>query len=397
MTPPADCPLPPSPLLGGLRFTGRILSTQGADTWYPSWAEDGNLYTPFADGVACNMRVDANWNRDLSFVSGLCRDGASGHSRLVSNGAAIIAGDDPFAPEIRPCEPVVFHSPRFHGLYPCASLMHRGVWSYGTYYVHRWIDPAGRRITYELGPVPGFRTSRDGGRSWDGSVRDDRTPLFPEVGRVAGGPPIRIGSPHAVDHGRALQHAPDGRFYIIAHGCRDRSHATTWISGDEIVVARCEPDPAALNDPACWEFLTGTVGGRPRWSRNFAEMAPIVTWPGRCGCVNATWVPALGRYLMMVSAGPDHGGEADHDTWIAEAEHLWGPWRLVDWWPAFGSRGYFVCMPSKFLSSAGDRAVLYWSANWMTPQPPHDVPWPRESPPGSRYALCVGEFEFLRK
>jgi hypothetical protein len=24
---------------------------EGADTWYPTWAADGNLYTPFADGV----------------------------------------------------------------------------------------------------------------------------------------------------------------------------------------------------------------------------------------------------------------------------------------------------------------------------------------------------------
>ena len=48
--PPADCPFPPSETLKGLRFTGRHAEYTGADTWYPSWASDGNLYSPWTDG-----------------------------------------------------------------------------------------------------------------------------------------------------------------------------------------------------------------------------------------------------------------------------------------------------------------------------------------------------------
>ena len=29
----------------------------GADTWYPTWAADGNLYTPFTDGVVNDVRA----------------------------------------------------------------------------------------------------------------------------------------------------------------------------------------------------------------------------------------------------------------------------------------------------------------------------------------------------
>lgn len=35
-----------------LEFTGRNTSYTNADTWYPSWASDGNMYSPFTDGVS---------------------------------------------------------------------------------------------------------------------------------------------------------------------------------------------------------------------------------------------------------------------------------------------------------------------------------------------------------
>jgi hypothetical protein len=39
--PPADCPFPKSDTLVGVGFTGRHVEYTGADTWYPSWAEEG--------------------------------------------------------------------------------------------------------------------------------------------------------------------------------------------------------------------------------------------------------------------------------------------------------------------------------------------------------------------
>jgi len=48
--PPADCPFPRSESVTGLAFTGRHAEYTGADTWYPSWAADGNLYSPWTEG-----------------------------------------------------------------------------------------------------------------------------------------------------------------------------------------------------------------------------------------------------------------------------------------------------------------------------------------------------------
>ena len=49
-TPPADCPFEPSDTIKALAFTGRHAEYTGADTWYPSWASDDVLYSPWTDG-----------------------------------------------------------------------------------------------------------------------------------------------------------------------------------------------------------------------------------------------------------------------------------------------------------------------------------------------------------
>ena len=48
--PPADCPFPQSRDLTGIEFLGVHSDYRFADTWYPSWAADGNLYSPWTDG-----------------------------------------------------------------------------------------------------------------------------------------------------------------------------------------------------------------------------------------------------------------------------------------------------------------------------------------------------------
>ena len=59
--PPADCPFPKSTEITGVAFTGKFahynddnkdLASMIGDTWYPSWAADGNLYSPWTDGFS---------------------------------------------------------------------------------------------------------------------------------------------------------------------------------------------------------------------------------------------------------------------------------------------------------------------------------------------------------
>jgi len=73
---PADCPFPKSGLFSGMSFTGRHAEYQGADTWYPSWASDGKMYSPWTDGG----------------VNGLTINSMGMNARI---GFATILGDDP--------------------------------------------------------------------------------------------------------------------------------------------------------------------------------------------------------------------------------------------------------------------------------------------------------------
>jgi|GEM_PF-4807893 len=76
--PPADCPFKACKSISSIQFTGRHVSYEHADTWYPSWGADGRLYSPFADG---NVKGTNSW---------------SGGDKAVV-GHVIIEGDDPLS------------------------------------------------------------------------------------------------------------------------------------------------------------------------------------------------------------------------------------------------------------------------------------------------------------
>jgi len=89
-TPPTDCPFQKSGTLVGVGFTGHHAEYTGADTWYPSWAADGN-------------------------VNGL-GSGSSGEN--ATTGHATILGDDPLKLVVTN-QGVFKSSPRpYEGRYP---------------------------------------------------------------------------------------------------------------------------------------------------------------------------------------------------------------------------------------------------------------------------------------
>jgi len=113
-TPPLDCPFPQSPDFAGLEFTGSHAEYENADTWYPSWASDGNMYSPFTDGSV-----------------GTVGSGSTGES--ATTGFATIVGDDPLNLKITNAATYPSSPAPYHGRYPCGSLVYNGIWYYGTY------------------------------------------------------------------------------------------------------------------------------------------------------------------------------------------------------------------------------------------------------------------------
>ncbi len=201
------------------------------DTWYPTWASNDTLYSPWTDGNT-TKRLDGY--TDISHSTG-----PKSHS-----GQGIIVGSDPMNLKAYSIGTVIEWSKPYAGRYPCGSLMYEGVWYYGTY----CLGPAGNTQYGDLtvnwpwmGPFVGFRYSDDYGRTWTVCPHKPDKPLFGETG--INGYPVKIGAPHFVDFGKNMEHSPDGKAYLVAHGAdttdtKWRFWNDSWITGDQIYLLR---------------------------------------------------------------------------------------------------------------------------------------------------------------
>ena len=374
---PDDCPYPPSDSFRGLHFTGRHAEYTGADTWYFSWAADGNLYSPWTDGN----------------VNGLGCSSAGGDA---ATGHATVVGDDPL--KLQVVDHAIFKSsPRpYEGRYPCGSLVHDGVWYYGTYCLH----PGGgiRRdgIIYNwpwLGPFVGFRWSTDLGKTWQETPCTPANPLFGE--HALNGEPVKIGAPHFVDFGKAMEHSPDGKAYLVAHGAddgKDRRYAyNSWITADQTYLIRVKPSVGNMNDVSKYEFFAGRLtGGGDEWTNDFSKIKPIAEWRDHSGCVTMTYNAPLRKYLMLITDGGNTVSR--YHTYLLESDQITGPWKMAAYLRNFGEQAYFVNLPSKFISPDGRTMWLCYSANFSSG-------WGGTTfearPPGSRYAMCLQEVRLL--
>lgn len=366
---PSNPPVPPpfasSEVVRGVVFSGRSATYTDADTWYLSWASDGNMYSPWTDGSV------GGWSSDS-------------HGPLAMTGRAKVVGSDPLHLDVVPLGTVMASAAPYDHRYPAGSLVHEGVWYYGTYCVD---ETAGHNI---LGPLVGFHTSCDYGETWAAPGPTPEDPLFGESAKHGG--VVRFGAPHFVDFGQNLQGSPDGYAYLVGHGTTRPLRRRTWISGDAIFLARTRPREDTINDRASWEFYSGLIEGTPLWTADVNQAKPIVQWDGHAGNAAATWFPGLSRFLMAVSdAGPALGPMS---SYILEAPALHGPWRMVTYLRHFGTQGYFLNFPSRFIDATGRVAWLCYSANYNNRYEGADF---LEDPPGSRYAMCLQEVNLLER
>lgn len=427
---PAGCPFEPSPTLGRIHFTGRHGDYRVADTIYPTWASDGHLYTPWTDGTTDGVSCTSGGPLDTGFMTG----------------HAVMMGDDPLKLVIRNTSmPKRGHAAPYRGRYPCGSLVHDGVWYYGTYCLGPSASFEHGQAAWNypnLGPMPGFQISYDLGKTWVDSPLSATNPLFPEPREFLG--PVKMGAPHFVDFGKNMQHSPDGKAYLVAmgatandphprpcvradgdatrHAINDRcpggmhlelrkgeaaspdraiyeaafrsvegkpfAHGNlSWIAADQVYLARVTPSPQTINDLRAYEFFAGhDERGEPIWTRDFAAIRPLLEWNNNMGCVTATYVPGLRKYLMCVTDG--WPGTGPMRSYILEADVLTGPWRMVVYLNNFGEQAYFLNFPSKFISDDGLRLWLCYSANYSESAFGGSL---RINPPGGRYGLSLHE------
>lgn len=160
--------------------------SKSADTWYPSWAADGNLYTSFTDGCVID---DHTGNKTCS------NSGGKGPNLASTTGKAVILGDSPFALNVTQVGLIEASTWPYQGRYPCGQLVYKGHWWYGTYFLANPNSTLGNTTS---GPNPGpncgnwciqgplvdFRLSKDAGATWE-EPRPKAPPLPSDMHSVA--------------------------------------------------------------------------------------------------------------------------------------------------------------------------------------------------------------------
>ncbi len=389
---PADCPFSQSDEFSGIHFPGQKSGFRVGDTWYPTWAEDDRLYSPFTDGHC--PRLDGG--KDLSISDGVVDFGYG--AERTSTGNAVMEGDDPTTLTIYSLGLSHASALPYHGRYPAGSLIYNGVWYYGTY----CLDPAGQTkygdMTYNwpwLGPFVGFRYSTDYGRSWKDTPHTPEKPIFGETGRY--GYPVKIGSPHFVDFGKNMEHSTDGKAYMVAHGADihdvdKRFYNASWITGDQVYLLRVTPTIENINDAPQYEFYAGKdKAGDPVWTSDFKKIKPLLEWNNNMGCVTITYNAPLKKYLMCVTDGGNTCSKMN--SYILESDQLTGEWKLISYLKDFGEQAYFLNIPSKFISKDGKTAWLLYSGNFATGWNGEEIV---ENPLGSHYGCVFQKFELLK-
>jgi hypothetical protein len=377
---PADCPFPKSESFNNITFTGNFATYANADTWYPSWASDDKLYSPFTDGSVDGV-TSGSWERD---------------KQPATTGNAIIEGNDPLNLKVTPLASTVGSALPYAGRYPCGSLMYNGVWYYGTYCLDDANNNPADSLNWDvMGPFVGFRVSKDFGKTWD-CPHSCANPLFGETAK--NGTKVKIGSPHVVDFGKNMQYSPDGYAYLVAHGSHDpdpkpRYSNCSWINGDEVYLVRVKPSIENMNDASKYEYFSGYDDQKkPIWSKDFSKIKPLLEWNNNMGCVTATYNPVLKKYLMCVTDG--WPTTKSMRTYILESSSITGPWKIVTYMNRFGPQSYFVNIPSKFIQPDGKTFYLCYAANFCVFNDPSM--W-IANPLGGRYGMCLFEVKLEEK
>jgi len=385
---PPDCPFKQSEEFNGIKFLGIKSGYHYGDTWYPTWASNDTLYSPWTDGKTKRLDGYTDWSQ--SWVDQV----------HITTGQGVIVGDDPLTIKAYSIG-LDKNSPAYpyHGRYPCGSLVFNGVWYYGTY----CLDPAGsaeyggQTINWPwMGSFVGLRTSEDYGHTWKPCPHDPETPIFGETG--INGYPVKIGAPHFVDFGKNMEYSPDGKAYMVAHGA-DTSDTKwqfwndSWITGDQIYLIRVTPSVENINDPSKYEFYRGKdENGDPVWTDNFKEIKPLLEWNNNMGCVTITYNAPLKKYLMCVTDGGNTVSKMS--TYILESDNLDGEWRIISYMKDFGEQAYFVNIPSRFISNDGKEMWLLYSGNFSLD--PDGERW-LQNPPGSHYGMVFQKVQLLNE
>ena len=304
-------PYPPSPYITqlDLDWSNYRRDALGGDNWPTTWAADGNVYTSWGDGGGFGPNAAEN-----AYV-------AIGIARLTGSSPATVAGRNLIGgldPAIADCVPPLGDRVEGNQGRPCSKKGVRaktmGMLALGDQ-TYMFFTPGSSGLNYAEARL---RAWTIGTNSWRRAgwafTKDDAYPLI---------------DPALLQAGKGYADITD---YVYAYAPRYAPVDPTKLSiqrgsgGGQLALLRA-PKGTDLLSRASWQFFAGRdASGRPRWTGNQAAAKPAFVNPDGVGwAVSATYVKALGRYLLL----SEHKASFAGYLGLFEAPGPAGPWRTV--------------------------------------------------------------------
>ncbi len=324
-------PYPPSQTLrlAGLSDPVRRDDLDG-DNWPITWADDDLLYAAYGDGWGCRP--------------------VERHTKL-NTGMVRLAGAPPsFTGEEQPM-------PWFGGGAQDPNVKGCGLLSVdGTLYhfLRYQVSAPGERQRRQIASA--LIWSADHGAAWKGAqyAADARDMQF-----FFAEPDHAFHSPTFLQAGQDYALAEDGYAYVYSPREDQRRR------NDHLDLARVPRD--RIDDRAAYEFFAGLdERDRPRWTREIAARATVLSFPGHVAPGDVVYYPPLGRYLLVTCESWESVAAAPSHLALFDAPHPWGPWTAVGYVAQWGSGQAGDCrydprLPAKWIAADGASCTLVYS------------------------------------
>ena len=311
------------------------VSDSEGDTWTPTWASNGHLYSPSNDttGFRGGPKVNIAFNR--------------------------IDGNDPFHLDGITVNPMLEYGKESErGPDGCTWKSSGCACIDGVLYWvvarHKYGQESGDPHRRQTAQNASIIKSTDFGRTWIRSALVNyRAPMFP--GR-------RFATPYFIEFGRDGLSPSNVGNYVYAV-----SNNGFWDCGDDMIVGRVARSKIGLLDASHWEFYTGGNGGVSSWTKNMSHAIPVLKGPRKFGMTGAAYLHNFQRYLMIGWSYPAGGGKmegAATDTiWnFYESPRPWGPWKNIGSYESKPAGYYSPQVCPKFQMAS--RVFVFTAGNW---------------------------------
>lgn len=358
----------------------RTSPTSGAgDTWYNTWAADGNIYATSDDGRGFNGKCNSN---------------------LAINE---FTGSDPVS-LVSPFSNCMTSYGR-HGSQQNykdgRTWKTEGVISVnGTLYVvvARQGGRGGYPVGYQSSDDASIVKSADDGRTWSNGFGTTRSPngaAPPRSPRGTGAKsmfPKAFTTPQFINYGRddnAAGTADGGSRYVYAI-----SNDGWAYDGSYMILGRVLRSKIGNLNAADWQFFTGPAGGSGTssadWSSAVSSATHIISAAHQLSQGSVTYIPGLHRYVLTSFYYPFNAlwpgsGYTAYTTWaFYQAPHPWGPWTLFysrptvecyvscDQASAIPIGLYDPALVPKFVAAGGLTNIVFSSGDWINQIRPDD-------------------------